>query len=49
MCVDHIKEKNVGMDKDKIRKEISHVKSEYEEEHERDIKNLIFVYSVILI
>ena len=26
------------MDKDEIRKAISHVKSEYEEEHERDIK-----------
>ena len=28
MCVDHIKEKNVGMDKDELRKAISQVKSE---------------------
>ena len=32
IMVDHVKEKNVGMDKDKIRKSISHVKSEDEEE-----------------
>ena len=31
MCADHIKEKNVGMDKDEIRKAISHVKPEDEE------------------
>ena len=38
---DHVKEKNVGMDKDEIRKEIYHVKSEDEEEHERNIENMI--------
>ena len=31
LCADHIKEKNVGMDKDEIRKEISHIKYEDEE------------------
>ena len=29
------------MDKDELRKEISHVKSEDEEEHERNIENMI--------
>ena len=37
MCADHIKENNFGMNKDKIRKAISHVKYEDEEEHERNI------------
>ena len=37
MCEDHIKEKNFGMDKDELRKAISHVKSEDEEEHECNI------------
>ena len=37
MCTDHIKEKNVGMDKYELRKAISRVKSEDEEEHERNI------------
>ena len=41
MCADHIKGKNVGMDKDEIRKAISHVKSEDEEEHERKIENMV--------
>ena len=41
MCEDHIKEKNVGMDKYEIRKAISHVKSEDEEEHERNIENMV--------
>ena len=36
MCVDNIEENNVGMDKYEIRKAISHVKSEDEEEHERN-------------
>ena len=37
ICADHIKENNVGMDKEEIRKAISHVKTEDEEEHERNI------------
>ena len=41
MCVDHIKEKNVGMDKYELRKAIYHVKYEYEEYHERNIENMI--------
>ena len=41
MCADHIKENDVGMDKYEIRKAISHVKSEDEKEHERNIKNMI--------
>ena len=41
MCADHIKEKNVGMDKDEPRKAIFHMKSEDEEEHERNIENMI--------
>ena len=41
MMTGHIKEKNVGMDKDEICKAISHVKSEDEEEHERNIENMI--------
>ena len=38
MQADHIKEKNVRMDKNEIRKAISHVKLEDEEEHERNIE-----------
>ena len=38
MCADHIKEKNVGMDKDEIRKAISRVKLEVEAEHGRNIE-----------
>ena len=38
MQANHIKEKNVGMDKDEIRKAISRVKIEDEEEHERNIE-----------
>ena len=41
MCAAHIKENNVGMDKDEIRKAIFHVKSEDEEEHERNIENMV--------
>ena len=40
MQADHIIEKNVGMDKDKICKAISCVKLEDEEEHERIIEYL---------
>ena len=41
MCAAHIKENNIGMDKVEIRKAISHVKSEDEEEHERNIENMV--------
>ena len=41
MQADHIKENNVGMDKNEIRKAISHVKFEDEEEHERNIENMV--------
>ena len=38
---DHIEERNVGtIDKDELRKAISHVKSEDEAEHERKIYNM---------
>ena len=40
----HIKEKNVRMDKDDIRKAISQVKSEDEEEHECNIENMVQDY-----
>ena len=40
MQADHIKEKNVGMDKDEILKAISRVKVEDEAEHERNIEYL---------
>ena len=36
--MDHIKEKNVGIDKDEIRKAFSRVKIEDEEKHERNIE-----------
>ena len=38
MQANHIKEKNVGMDKYEIHEAISCVKLEYEEEHERNIE-----------
>ena len=41
IMADHVKEKNVGMDKDEICKAISYVKSEDEEEHERYIENMV--------
>ena len=41
MCTDHIKEKKVRMEKDELRKEIYHVKSGDQEEHERNIDNMI--------
>ena len=41
MQADHIKENNVGMDKNEIRKAISRVKLEYEEEHERNIEYIV--------
>ena len=41
MQVDHIKEKNVVMDKYDICEAISHVKLEDEEEHERNIEYMV--------
>ena len=41
MQTDHIKEKNVGMDKNEIRKAISRVKLEDEEEHESNIEYMV--------
>ena len=42
IMADHIEEKKVGtIDKDELRKAISHVKFEDEEEHERNIQNMI--------
>ena len=39
---DHIEENNVGtIDKEELRKAIANVKSEDEEEHERNIDNMI--------
>ena len=39
---DHIEEKNVGtIDKDELRKAVAYMKSENEEEHERNIKDWI--------
>ena len=40
MQADLLAENNVGMDKDKIRREISHVKLEDEAYHERNIEIL---------
>ena len=36
-----ILDKNYGIDKDEIRNAVDYMKSEYEEEHERDIKKMI--------
>ena len=41
IMADHFKEKNVGMEKDEILKAVDHMESEYEEEHEREIKNMV--------
>ena len=38
---DHVEENNVGMDRNEIRKAISHVKLVDEEEHERNIQNTV--------
>ena len=40
MQANHIKENNVGMNEDEIRKAISRVKLENEAEHERNIEYL---------
>ena len=41
MCADHIVDKNDGIDEDEARKAVDYMKSEYEEEHERNIKDMI--------
>ena len=41
MFADLILDKNDGIDEDEIRKAVDYMKSEYEEEHERDIKDMI--------
>ena len=41
MCADHIAEKNDGIDKDELRKAVAYMKYENEEEHKRNIKNMI--------
>ena len=40
MFVDHIVDKNDGIDKYEVRKAVEYMKSEYEEENERDIKDM---------
>ena len=41
MCADNIVEKNDGIDEDELRKAVAYMKSEDEEEHERNIKDMI--------
>ena len=41
LLVNVILDKNYGIDKDEIWRAVDHMKSEYEEEHERDIKNMV--------
>ena len=41
MCADHIVDKNVGIDEYEVRKAVTYMKSENEEEHERNIKDMI--------
>ena len=41
MFADHIVDKNDGIDEDVVRKAVDYMKSEYEEEHERNIKDMI--------
>ena len=41
MCVDHIVDKNGGINKGEVRKVVAYMKSEYEEEHEHNIKDMI--------
>ena len=41
LFVNVILDKNYGIDEDEIRRAVDHMKSEYEEEHERDIKNMV--------
>ena len=41
LFVNVILDKNDGIDDDEICRAVNHVKSEYEEEHDRDIKNMV--------
>ena len=41
LFADVILDKNYGIDEDEIRKAVDYMKSEYEEEHERDINDMI--------
>ena len=41
MCADHIVEKNDGIDEEELRKAVAHMKYENEEDHERNIKDMI--------
>ena len=41
MCADHIIEKNEGIDEEELRKAVAHMKSEDEEEHERNIEYMV--------
>ena len=41
IMADHVVEKNDGIDKDELRKAVAYMKSENEEEHERNIKDMI--------
>ena len=41
ICADHIAENNDGIEKDELRKAVAYMKSENEEEHERNIKDMI--------
>ena len=41
MFADHIIDKHDVIDEDEVRKAVNYMKSEYEEEHERNIKDMI--------
>ena len=41
MFADHIVDNNDGIDEDEVRKAVNYMKSEHEEEHERNIKDMI--------
>ena len=41
MFVNVILDKNCVINEDEIRRAVNHMKYEYEEEHERDIKNMV--------
>ena len=41
LFADVILDKNYGIDEDEVRKAVNYMKSEYEEEHERNIKYMI--------
>ena len=41
MCADHIVDKNDVIDEDELHKAVAYTKSENEEDHERNIKDMI--------